>query len=229
MLKSLIIDAFKKGEEHLKNQGVASPTNTAISEFLSTFLTDDFKTPISSKTLRNYYKSAQDSSERDISISRADVIQSLCEFLNYESFKDYSIQHGLNETTSNRFIKSKTYWVIGGVAIGCIVLFFLFFYNKTEPRLMVWDIDHYKEVKLDLELYDLKDLKYYKQERIDHFKKVLPDCNYAFFNDDGSVKIWYGKNRAKQLEYFTDLGLHPETGKTLKPITKYMIKTHICE
>ena len=31
------------------------------------------------------------------------------------------------------------------------------------------------------------------------------------------------------LQYFTALGLHPETGKTLKPITQYMIDKYICD
>jgi len=42
------------------------------------------------------------------------------------------------------------------------------------------------------------------------------------------VKIWYGRNIKKELEFFTSLGLHPETGKTLDPITDYMIKKYAC-
>jgi hypothetical protein len=57
---------------------------------------------------------------------------------------------------------------------------------------------------------------------------VTPNCEDEFFNEDGSVKLWYGKNKNKDLEYFTALGLHPETGKTLKPITQYMIDKYIC-
>ena len=62
----------------------------------------------------------------------------------------------------------------------------------------------------------------------DFFKKINPDCEYSFFNNDGSVRVWYGKNVSKELEFFTDLGLHPETGKTLKPITQYMIDKYVC-
>ena len=39
--------------------------------------------------------------------------------------------------------------------------------------------------------------------------------------------ILYGKNAAKEYEYFTHPGLHPETGKTLKPISRYIIKKYI--
>ncbi|WP_435682498.1 hypothetical protein [Nonlabens sp.] len=53
-------------------------------------------------------------------------------------------------------------------------------------------------------------------------------CDTVFFKSDNSVRFWYGKNKKKEIEYFTDLGLHPETGKTLKPITGYMIEKYIC-
>ncbi len=48
------------------------------------------------------------------------------------------------------------------------------------------------------------------------------------FKEDDSVRIWYGKNREGELEYFSSQGLHPQTGKTLKPITRYMIEKYIC-
>ena len=94
---------------------------------------------------------------------------------------------------------------------------------------MIWDNDHYVEVKFDIEKYNISQLKYYKEERIKFFKRIEPDCNYEFFSSDGSVMVWYGKNAKKELQYFTDYGLHPETGKTLKPITDYMINKYICD
>ncbi|WP_431135335.1 hypothetical protein [Psychroserpens mesophilus] len=101
---------------------------------------------------------------------------------------------------------------------------------KKEARWMIWQEDHYIEVGFDTEKYKLNQLKLYKEERIKNFKKTTPICDTTiFFNEDGSVNIWYGKNRGKELEYFTALGLHPETGKTLKPITQYMIDKYICD
>jgi hypothetical protein len=95
---------------------------------------------------------------------------------------------------------------------------------------MIWQEDHYVEVEFDTEKHKLNQLKLYKEDRINLFKKLTPICDTTkFFNEDGSVNIWYGKNRNKKLEYFTALGLHPETGKTLKPITQYMIDKYICD
>ena len=62
----------------------------------------------------------------------------------------------------------------------------------------------------------------------DNLKRVDPDCKYPFFKADGSENLWYGKSAKGKLEYFTSYGLHPVTGKTLDPITPYMIKKHIC-
>jgi hypothetical protein len=93
---------------------------------------------------------------------------------------------------------------------------------------MVWDENQYIEVKFDLDRYDVNQIKIYKDDRIDFFKKVITDCNTNFFSEDGTVQIWYGKNKNKELEYFTSFGLHPETGITLKPITQYMISKYIC-
>ena len=48
-------------------------------------------------------------------------------------------------------------------------------------------------------------------------------------NQDGREQIWYGKNNRGELEFFTSQGLHPETKKTLKKITKYMIDKYVCK
>ena len=93
---------------------------------------------------------------------------------------------------------------------------------------MVWQEDHYVEVDFDVKKYNVNQLKVYKPERIAHFKKINPPCGYDFFNENGNARLWYGKTKDKELGYFTALGLHPETGKTLKPITQYMIDKHIC-
>lgn len=100
---------------------------------------------------------------------------------------------------------------------------------KNQTRWMVWQNDHYIEVKLNVEEYNISQLKVYKEDRILYFKQTTPDCNTKFFKSDGSENLWYGKNAKGELEYFTDLGLHPGTGKTLKKISKHMIRTHICE
>ena len=62
---------------------------------------------------------------------------------------------------------------------------------------------------------------------MESFKKVHKDSIAQFFSADGSPLIWYGKNPEGEYEYFTDLDRHPETGKSLKEITQYIIEHHI--
>jgi hypothetical protein len=94
---------------------------------------------------------------------------------------------------------------------------------------MKWDVDHYVEVSFDAKGVQNGDLKLYKEDRIENFKKINADCNTVFFTENGSISVWYGKNMNGALEYFTGLGLHPISGKSLKPITEYMIKKYVCE
>ncbi len=130
-------------------------------------------------------------------------------------------------TSVSAFNKWKQIAIIGMSVLTVIVITTIYILNN-KTRWMIWQNTEYVEVKFDTKKYHLNQLKLYKSERIKYFKKITVDCNSLFFNSDGTVKIWYGKNNKKELEYFTALGLHPETGKTLKPITKYMINKYIC-
>ena len=100
---------------------------------------------------------------------------------------------------------------------------------NNQPRWMIWQEDHYIEVKFDDNKLNINQLKLYKEDRILNFRQIQPDCNTIFFKENGEENIWYGKNAKGELEYFTDLAKHPKTGKTLKKITPYMIRKYICK
>lgn len=94
---------------------------------------------------------------------------------------------------------------------------------------MVWQESNYIEVDFDAEKFQQNAYKLYNEELLTHFKKVAPNCETIYFNVDESENIWYGKSKTGEIECFTLYGKHPETGKTLKPITKYMINKYFCE
>jgi hypothetical protein len=195
----------------------------------------------------------------DINISQLKVINGLCKFLGYKNYEDYILGQKKDDNTedddivyingdgeSTAVIKMKNKklfawfrnasafnkFLILFISTALIVILIFTAVNivSSQAKWMVWYEDHYVEVEFDSEKYNINQLRLYKEERIKLFKKVSPDCQETkFFNDDGSVNIWYGKNKMKELEYFTDLGLHPKTGKTLKPITQYMINKYICK
>ncbi|WP_047547325.1 hypothetical protein [Psychroserpens sp. Hel_I_66] len=194
----------------------------------------------------------------DINIAQLDVVNGLCRYLGYKNYEDYILNSKKNndndvndivhidqdgESTNIDKLKNKTLFarfrsssalnklliIVFSIIVLVIITIPLSNTIGNQTRWMVWQEDHYVEVEFDAEKYNVNQLKLFKEERIRLFKKISPDClETIFFNGDGSVNIWYGKNKDKKLEYFTALGLHPQTGKSLKPITHYMIDKYIC-
>jgi hypothetical protein len=103
---------------------------------------------------------------------------------------------------------------------------------NDEENCMVWNKDHYEEVPCEnvsntMSLFSPVVTK--KDEvLISNFRKIEA-CDTTSFFKMGKPCIWYGKSFDGNYEYFTAPGLHPETGKTLRPITQYMIEKHILD
>ena len=114
------------------------------------------------------------------------------------------------------------------VLVVFITILVVALFTFDNQRWMVWNKTHYTEVAFDLKKHDINQIKKYNESRIKYFEKINPDCNTVFFKDNNLENLWYGKNYNKTLDFFTSEGLHPQTGKTLKPITRYMIKKYIC-
>ena len=93
---------------------------------------------------------------------------------------------------------------------------------------MVWELDQYVEEKFDDNLLKEGVLKIFNEDRIQNLRKIDVDCNTQYKNPDGTARVWYGRNKAKELDYFSSPGLHPETGKTLRELSKYMFDKHVC-
>ena len=246
--KALIILAFEKAGREELIKGNKEPSKTEKATALSVAVAEINRSIIGEKSLRIYYKKASSAGEgEDIKIPQWEVVEALLKYLGFKNYADFEQtlgegkQHG--DVKEDRIANQKTIMIpvstkggflnnskglLFGFAGITALLVFLFINLKEEQRWMVWQTDHYKEVDFDAELVGRGRLKRYREERVEEFIRVEPDCNTVFFNKDGSVKIWYGKNSKGKLEFFTALGLHPETGKTLKPITEYMIEKYIC-
>lgn len=122
------------------------------------------------------------------------------------------------------------------IALGVLALFALgslsygiksnFFPNKN---CMVWVKNHYQAVEYD-KVKDTADAIPLNKYALDNFKKITVSDTATFFKngDYNRPLVWYGKSsNKKEYEYFNQPGLHPETGKTLKPISRYIIKKYI--
>ena len=233
MNKILVLKAFEKAKEKKKKKGIKKPSQTDLSEELSNYIDKIEAISLGERSFRDYYNEAKKlkDDEEDIRIKQISVINGLCKYLGFNDYQEFllSIEDEREKTNLEkiRIVVKKNKITIS--IIGIVLASFFIYDFTTRQRLMVWQEDHYVEVKLDLQEYDINQLKAYKEERILNFKQITPDCNTDFFKEDGSENLWYGKSKDGELEYFTDLGLHPETGSTLKKITKHMIKTHICD
>jgi hypothetical protein len=108
-------------------------------------------------------------------------------------------------------------------------LFTIWSFNNEE-NCMVWNMDHYEEIpceKVSDAMTLFKPIVIKKDESlISNFKKIKA-CDTTTFFKMGKPCIWYGKSFDGSYEYFTAPGLHPETERTLKPITQYIIERHV--
>lgn len=245
MHKRLIIEAFKKAEKERKEKGDNKPSAIHMAEDLSEFVKSVENFSLGERSYRDYLRGAEallDDIE-DININQLKVVNGLCKYLGFESYTVFKNKNSTfienKKTIENKvkisslsrlsvFVKkNKVFLVLISVALALLTITIINKINKQ--RWMVWNKDHYVEVKFDTKKYDLGQLKLYNEERIKFFKKVLLDCDRTFFDKKGNPIIWYGKNNLGELELFTSIGLHPETGKTLKPITQYMVKKYVCK
>lgn len=229
----IILESFRKAKKHLKDLSGKEPSFSSCAKYLSDKIYEINGFSFGEKSLRVLHNKSVDASTKNVEIKQPKVVDALCKFLGYKDYADFVNKNKtLKEASVDSPLKvkaSSSEKFVFSALIFILITVVVIYISIDKTKWMVWQEDHYTVVPFDTEMYDINLLKLYKEERIENFRKIIPPCEYAFFNKDGSVRIWYGKNAKKVLEYFTDLGLHPETGKTLKPITQYMIDKYICE
>jgi len=114
-------------------------------------------------------------------------------------------------------------FVLGSIGYGVKQHFF------SNKECLVWVKDHYEAIDYN-EVINSVEVIPFNRSLLDDFKK-LSVCDTTNFFKNGDYKkpiVWYGKAvNSKEFDFFNRPGLHPETGKTLKPISKYIIEKHI--
>ncbi len=252
MHKKLVLSAFKKAKEEAKAATGVNMSVTALAKKISDYMLEECRFQYHEKSLRNKYNLAlQEDNALEL---KSTVANCLCCYLGHKNYEEFIIQNRTikeefsvteqkleNPIKTSKRMKSESTSISEKLKIVihknkvtlifCSLIFLLYFglYMIDRQRWMVWDHYHYVEVPFDVNKYGMGNLKLYKHERIKNFIKVNPDCDYAFFKPNGNENLWYQKSTSGELEYFTSYGLHPETGKTLKKITPYMIRKYICE
>ncbi|MCG2419482.1 hypothetical protein K8089_10650 [Aequorivita sp. F47161] len=253
MHKDLLIRAFETARKELIAEGNIAPSDSRCAMRLSEVISETF--PYGEKSLRKFYKKAMaEDSGDDIQQSRPEVLNAMAKYLGYSDYKAYLIEiregkapelkkeeasisgYGTEDKSVEAKAANSTPITKGRNKVLLIasilsVLLFIGFFGYsyvTKQRWMEWQETHYIETSFDAEKLKAGVLKVYKEERIESFRKLFPNCATQFFNEDDSVRLWYGKNREGKIEYFSSYGLHPETNKTLRPITKYIIEKYVC-
>ena len=132
------------------------------------------------------------------------------------------------ETKNNDGVKKKIVTILSVF----LSLFFMGYTVKNmifpERECMKWEGDHYEAVDCKNEKLGTGNLTsvVFLNEDLLTFKKIEVNTNTIFFKK-GKPIVWYGKSYGGKYEYFNQPGLHPETEKTLKPISEYIIKKYI--
>ena len=235
MHRKLLLDAYEKAYSELLQEYGVAPSQKACGDRLSEIISEKY--PYSEKSLRTRHNKAKEG--EDISIKQTEVLDAMAVYLTCKNYQDFSVKNSVEKESEDgtkkdkknsnlliSFLKLNKVALIVILIITCCTLGY-FYFNR--PRWMEWQDTHYVEVSFDSRKLNEGTLKLYKQDRIENFKRINANCSTSFFRKDGNVRIWYGKNKEGNLQYFTNSGLNPETGKTLKPITPYMIEKYICK
>ncbi len=230
MHRELLLKAFEKVRGELEFEGHKEPSDSKCALHLSEIISETF--PYGERSLRDFYNEARKSGEGDISIPQPQVLLALAKYLGYENYSDFLIKNRIDEVKripnegKGPAKKNKLLLVVIGL-FSIIFISYSGYQYFNKQRWMEWEGTHFVETSFDSQKLKNGNLREFNEE-LGNFKKITPNCETEFFNDDGSVRVWYGKNKEGMHEYFTNHGLHPETGKTLKPITKYIIGKYIC-
>lgn len=118
--------------------------------------------------------------------------------------------------------------LIGFLVVIIGISLFMNMKNFTAKDCMVWKDDKYEAVDCSETINSFAETALPKNEQlIKEFRKIKVDRKTSFFDKKGNPKVWYIKNQNGTLEFFNQPGLHPETGKTLRPISKYIIEEYV--
>lgn len=92
-----------------------------------------------------------------------------------------------------------------------------------EKECMYWKSDHYVSVYCDQDIIGSQVIAL-DEELLATFRKITNTDTLNVNNALG--KVWYDKSN-NELDFFTNYGIHPENGKTLRPVTKHIIEKYI--
>lgn len=223
MHNQLLLKAFKKAKKEIQ-----SDKKTRLAKHLSDYIFKDSGEVYGEKSLRTYFTKAQNKTGEAIEL-KSYVAHSLSKYLGYENFPHFlkeetNLVKEANGGFTVNFIHTNKIIYVASILF---VLTVFFSYHTLKKDCMAWKDTSYERINCNVKMHS-KSIPY-DEIVFKNQKMVNPDCHYPFFTLDGHENLWYGKSVSGDIQFFTHYGLHPMTGKTLKPITQYMINKHICK
>lgn len=140
-----------------------------------------------------------------------------------EVIEDLPINNKEPNKLSERFTKKLRSTIIATTIIFCLiatVIYFAFFKKDC----MQWKGEYYERVDCVQEINSL-DIKPF--DEIQFSLKKIKVCDTTSFFKLGKPCVWYGKSVDGNYECFNIPSLHPETDKTLKPISQYIVDKYL--
>ena len=121
-------------------------------------------------------------------------------------------------------IKLQRNKIIAGGSIATILVSGGLFLNSINQNssCMIWKENHYEEIECEETSPQMNAVPY--NEAVFQLKKITKPDTLNFEN--ALDKVWYNKSNGK-VEFFTNYGLHPENGKTLKPVSEYILTKYV--
>lgn len=245
-------DLFEKVFEKAKNECGSSSKN-GMSVHLEKVISDDYNYPITSKSFSRHFDDfvKENNLKKEIS---PDLLNILAHYIGYESFGDFNQKNQLTKkeekeivsvepiiddnipeeesiinlpSKKNNFfekIKLQRNKIIAGSGIATILASGGLFLNSINQNssCMIWKENHYEEIECEETSPQMNAVPY--NETVFQLKKITKPDTLNFEN--ALDKVWYTKKNG-EVEFYTNYGLHPENGKTLKPVTKYILTKYV--
>ncbi len=210
MTNKLVDKAFEKAGKDSEKDSVYGRA-----EYLAEHIIEEYKFQVSSKTLTRYHK-------KEYSPSHP-LTDYLSQYLGYENYGAFvSKESEFTSKMEEKRLKKNKVWSIP------LILFLLLGgsayvgFQSGKEECMIWKEDHFERITCS----GAGNEELLRTFRLENFKKITPIDTITTFFTNGKVLVWYDKSN-KELEFFTAPGLHPINGKTLKPVTPYIIEKYI--
>lgn len=218
MKEHLLQESFTKAK---RDSGKDSKHGCCV--FLAEEITDKYKYQISYKTFEHLYD-AVILKTREMPNLKTDLLDKLALYMGNEDYSDYVSKQSKPPKQTAGGIRQKRLDYTAYVLIGLIVFLLIgypIYERMVESKCMVWIENHYEKAECNGKNTVAFDKKAYKK-----LKQIQVDQETTFFDNNGNPLVWYVKSNG-DVTFFSYYGIDPETGKTLKPITDYMIAKHV--